>query len=260
MEEKKIFFSYEVMEASEDSQKPTEPGDSEKPVVPTDPEKPVIPEETKKPVNCNHHWKTSIYKATMSKNGSIVTACTICKSEKNRTAIAYPKTITLSNNSYIYNGKKRTPSVIVKNSKGEVINASNYVIYYSKGRKTVGQYTVTITFKGNYSGTVEKTYTITPKGTSVTKITGGKKRFTVKWKKQTKEMSGYQIQYSTKKNFKSSVKTKTITKKKTSANISKLKSKKKYYVRIRTYKTVKVNGKSKKIYSGWSKSKTVKVK
>lgn len=257
---KENIFSYEVMEASEDSQKPTEPGDSEKPVVPTDPEKPVIPEETKKPVNCNHHWKTSIYKATMSKNGSIVTACTICKSEKNRTAIAYPKTITLSNNSYIYNGKKRTPSVIVKNSKGEVINASNYVIYYSKGRKTVGQYTVTITFKGNYSGTVEKTYTITPKGTSVTKITGGKKRFTVKWKKQTKEMSGYQIQYSTKKNFKSSVKTKTITKKKTSANISKLKSKKKYYVRIRTYKTVKVNGKSKKIYSGWSKSKTVKVK
>lgn len=166
----------------------------------------------------------------------------------------------MSNTSYIYNGKKRTPSVIVKNSKGGLINASNYKVRYSGGRKAVGQYTVSISFKGNYSGTVKKSYKIIPKGTSLSKLTGGKKKLTVKWKKQAKEISGYQIQYSTKKNFKSSVKTKNISKKKTSAQISKLKSKKKYYVRIRTYKTVKVNGESKKMYSGWSKSKTAKVK
>ena len=77
------------------------------------------------------------------------------------------------------------------------------------------------------------------------------------WKKQTEETTGYQIQYSTNKNFTSGNKTVNITKNKTtSKSISKLKAKKKYYVRIRTYK--KVNGK--KIYSSWSNSKSVKTK
>ena len=48
--------------------------------------------------------------------------------------------------------------------------------------------------------------------------------------------------------------------KKVKLDVSKLKSKKKYYIRVRTYKTVKVNGKSKKIYSGWSKVKAVTTK
>ena len=48
--------------------------------------------------------------------------------------------------------------------------------------------------------------------------------------------------------------------KKVKLDVTKLKSKKKYYIRIRTYKTVKVNGKSKKIYSGWSKVKAVTTK
>ena len=53
----------------------------------------------------------------------------------------------------------------------------------------------------------------------------------------------------------------TVSKNKTtSKKISKLKAKKKYYVRVRTYKTVKVNGKNTKIYSSWSKAKTVKTK
>ena len=83
-----------------------------------------------------------------------------------------------------------------------------------------------------------------------------KKKMTVKWKKQTKLTTGYQIQYSTSKNFKGA-KTQTITKnKKTSCIIKKLKSKKKYYVRVRTYKKVK----GKKYYSKWSKVKSVKTK
>ena len=54
-----------------------------------------------------------------------------------------------------------------------------------------------------------------------------------------------------------SAKTITVTKNNiVSKNISKLKAKKKYYVRIRTYKTVKVNGKSVKLYSAWSKAKS----
>ena len=84
---------------------------------------------------------------------------------------------------------------------------------------------------------------------------------TVKWKKQTKQTTGYQIQYSTKKKFTSGTKTATIKKNKTtSKKITKLNKNKKYYVRIRTYKTVKVNGKSIKIYSSWSKVKSAKTR
>ena len=71
------------------------------------------------------------------------------------------------------------------------------------------------------------------------------------------QTKGYQIQYSTDSKFKSGNKTVTVNKNSTTKKtISKLKAKKKYYVRIRTYKTVKVNGKSVKLYSAWSKAKS----
>lgn len=74
-------------------------------------------------------------------------------------------------------------------------------------------------------------------------------------------MDGYQIQYSTKGSFKGKTTGLTTAKKSAaSKKISKLKGKKKYYVRIRTYKTVKVNGKKVKLYSDWSAKKSVKTK
>jgi len=96
------------------------------------------------------------------------------------------------------------------------------------------------------------------KTTSVSKLKAGKKCITVIWKKQTKGgIAGYEIQYSTNKSFKKNVKTATIKKAKTtSKKIKKLKSKKKYFVRIRTFKVS--NGE--KVYSRWSKTKSVKVK
>lgn len=99
-----------------------------------------------------------------------------------------------------------------------------------------------------------------PKSTSLLKLTAAKKGFTAKWKKQS-GTTGYQIQYSTSKKFSKGTKTTTIKKSSTvSKKISKLKAKKKYYVRVRTYKTAKINGKTKTLYSGWSKVKTVKTK
>ena len=207
-----------------------------------------------------HIYKTTTSKATTKKNGSVVTKCSVCGTVKSKTTIYYPKTITLSTTSYTYNGKVKKPSVTVKDSKGKKISSKYYTVSYSKGRKNVGQYTVTVKFKGNYSGTVKKTFTIKPKATTISKVTASKKAFTVKWKKQSTQTTGYQIQYSTSSKFKGA-KTVTVSKNKTtSKKISKLKAKKKYYVRVRTYKTVKVNGKNTKIYSSWSKAKTVKTK
>ncbi len=210
-----------------------------------------------------HTYQTTTTKAGTKKNGSIVKKCTVCGSVASKTTIYYPKTITLSRTGYIYNGKVQKPSVTVKDSKGKKLKKGmDYTVSYSGGCKNVGKCTVTIKFKGDYSGTVKKTFTVAPKSTSLSKLTAKKKGFTAKWKKLTSQTTGYEIQYSTNSKFtKKTTKTATVSKNKTtSKSISKLKAKKKYYVRIRTYKTVKVNGKSTKIYSSWSKAKTVTTK
>lgn len=93
--------------------------------------------------------------------------------------------------------------------------------------------------------------------TSITSLSAKDNGFTVKWKKKTK-ITGYQIQYSTSSKFsKKSTKTVKIKKAKTtSKKISDLKSSKKYYVRVRTYK----NSKKKTDYSAWSKKKSITTK
>ena len=97
-----------------------------------------------------------------------------------------------------------------------------------------------------------------PKTTSVVSVSSPKaKQVKVKWKKKSK-VTGYQIQYSTSYKFTKSTTSKLKVKgaKTTSKTIKKLKAGKKYYVRIRTYKTA--DGKTK--YSKWSKYKKVTVK
>ena len=95
-----------------------------------------------------------------------------------------------------------------------------------------------------------------PKSTNTKKIKAAKKAVSVEWKK-VGGVKGYEIQVATDKKFKKNKKTVTIKKQKTTkTTVKKLKAKKKYYVRIRTYKIV--NGK--KVYSSWSKVKTVKTK
>lgn len=100
----------------------------------------------------------------------------------------------------------------------------------------------------------QTTKAYTPKATAIAKLTPAKKAFTVKWKK--KSCTGYQIRYSLKSSMASAKKV-TVKKASTlSKKIRKLKSRKKYYVQVRTYKTVKGT----KYYSRWSKKKAVKTK
>lgn len=167
--------------------------------------------------------------------------------------------ISLSKSEVVYNGKAQTPVVTVFDASGQTVEASNYTATYNSNIN-VGQATITVTGVGKYTGTLTAIFDILPKSTNISKVTATKKGFTVKWKKQKKQVSGYEIQYCANENFKGA-KTATIKKAKTaSAKIKKLKAKKKYYVRIRTYKTVRVIGKSKKFYSGWSQAKVVKIK
>lgn len=209
-------------------------------------------------IGCVHNYQNRITKATLNKNGSIIRKCNKCGNIITSTIIYRPKTINLSKASYTYNKKSRKPSISMWDCNGKVINTSNYSTVYVGGRKNVGQYQVKITFKGNYSGTITKTFKVVPKGTSISKLRGKSKGFTVKWRRQKTQTTGYQIQYSTTKKFRKGIKTITIGKNAVaSKKISKLRKKKRYYVRIRTYKNIKINGQFIKIYSGWSKSKTI---
>ena len=206
---------------------------------------------------CNHERVISkLTKATLSENGKIVKTCSYCNKIISTPTVFYPKSIKISSSAYIYNGKTKKPTVKVVGSNGKTISSSNYIVIYASGRKNVGKHAVKITFKGNYSGTKNLYFTIKPKATSISSLSAGSKKFTVKWKKQSPQVTGYQIQYSTSSKFKSS-KTVTVSNyKTTSKKISKLKDRKKYYVRVRTYKTV---GKT-KYYSSWSKAKSVTTK
>ncbi|MCI8785332.1 MAG: DUF1542 domain-containing protein [Eubacterium sp.] len=108
----------------------------------------------------------------------------------------------------------------------------------------------------NQGGNGSQVSVLTPKGTVIQgKIKAKSKGFTIRWKKQT-GIDGYQIQVSQSKNFKKYIYQKTIKKTKAKITIKKLKDKKKYYVRIRTYKNV--GGQT--LYSGWSKKKSVRLK
>ena len=208
-----------------------------------------------------HTTKQTVTKATPTANGEIVNYCSVCKKTLSTTVIPKASSIKLKATSLTYNGKVRTPKVIVNDRTGKtLVKNTDYTVSYAKGRKYVGKYAVKITFKGKYSGTKTLYFTIKPKATSISSLTAGSKKFTVKWKKQATQTTGYQVQYSTSSKF-SKAKTVTVGKNTTvSKKISKLSGKKKYYVRVRTYKTVKINGKSIRIYSGWSKAKTVTTK
>lgn len=149
------------------------------------------------------------------------------------------------------NAAYRSVSVIVKGTKQDEVKDSKPATKPSESATTPS--TTQPTTKPS---TTKNTETVKPKKTSIKKLSKGKKKFTVTWAKIS-GVKGYQIQYSSDKKFKKNNKSVTVTKQKTTkATVKKLKSKKKYYVRVRTYKTV--NGK--KIYSSWSKVKSVKTK
>ena len=158
----------------------------------------------------------------------------------------------ISNKSYT--GKNITQSITVKYNGKTLKNGTDYTVSYS-GNKNIGTATVKITGKGSYTGTITKTFKINPAKQEIQKLTAKSKAFFVDWA-QKGSATGYEIQYATNSKFTSAKKV-TITNKKTDTKtISKLSGKKKYYVRVRSYTTVKGT----KYYGAWSASKSVTTK
>ena len=158
----------------------------------------------------------------------------------------------------VYTGKAIKPSPTVKIGSKTLKKGTDYTLSYKNNVKC-GKATVTVTGKGNYTGKVTKTFIIKPKKAAVKKLNSPKTRqLKVTIKKSAGGVTGYQVTYSTSKEFTKAT-TKTATVKgvsSTSKTIKKLKKGKTYYVKVRSYKTVG----GKKYYSAYSKVKSVKVK
>ena len=153
-----------------------------------------------------------------------------------------------------FTGKNITQSITVKYNGKTLKNGTDYTVSYSNNKK-IGTATVKIAGKGSYTGTVTKTFKINPAKQEIQKLTAKSKAFFVDWA-QKGSATGYEIQYATNSKFTSAKKV-TITNNKTDkTTVSKLSGKKKYYVRVRSYTTVKGT----KYYGAWSASKSVTTK
>lgn len=165
--------------------------------------------------------------------------------------------ITLTTSAYTYNGTVRTPGVAVVNANGTTLKkGTHYTVTYQSGRKNVGTYKIVVKMIGNYGGTKTLYFKINPVKTTIEKLTPGSKKITINITKQSSQVTGYQLQFSTSKAFTNAV-TKTISSYGTTKyTLSGLSTGKTYYVRVRTYKTVG----EKNYYSGWSAYKYAKAK
>lgn len=216
---------------------------------------------TKSKCDSGHKYTTTVTKATKSSNGKKVTKCSACGYVSKTTTIYKANNIKIGYTSTVYNGSVKTPSVTVKNSKGTVLKkGTDYTLSYPSGRKNVGRYKIMLTLKGNYSGTYYLYFNIVPRSTTIKKIANYSNSFRVYWNTQKTGTSGYQIRYFKSGNMSNSAYKIVSNNSSSSLKISGLSRKTTYYVQIRTYKTVTVDGKSTRLYSSWSKVKAVRTK
>ena len=160
-------------------------------------------------------------------------------------------------NNIVYTGSEiNKPFVAVKYDDTRLKAGTDYDISCNKIIKAIGTYKVTVKGKGRYTGKVNLSFKVIPMGTTFSRVKGGDKRISLKWKKAEK-VSGYIIQYSLKKDFSNKTMLKIKNASTLTKTVKKLKIGKRYYVRIRTYFTDK---KKNTYYSKWSEIETVSVK
>ena len=201
-------------------------------------------------VSYSNNIKVGTAKVTITGKGNYTGSVSKTYSIKNN----FKKATVSGISTKAFTGKNITQSITVKYNGKTLKKGTDYTVSYSNNKK-VGTATVKIAGKGSYTGTVTKTFKINPAKQEIQKLTAKSKAFFVDWA-QKGSATGYEIQYATNSKFTSAKKV-TITNNKTDTKtISKLSGKKKYYVRVRSYTTVKGT----KYYGAWSASKSVTTK
>ena len=201
-------------------------------------------------VSYSNNTKVGTAKVTITGKGNYTGSVSKTYSIKNN----FKKATVSGISTKAFTGKNITQSITVKYNGKTLKNGTDYTVSYSNNKK-IGIATVKIAGKGSYTGTVTKTFKINPAKQEIQKLTAKSKAFFVDWA-QKGSATGYEIQYATNSKFTRAKKV-TITNNKTDkTTISKLSGKKKYYVRVRSYTTVKGT----KYYGAWSASKSVTTK
>lgn len=207
--------------------------------------------------NVNVGTAKAVISGTGMYTGEVTVSFTI---QKGNPAISYKTSITKTYGAKAFSlGAKVTSggsklTYKTSNAKVATVNSKGTVTIKGVGKANI---TITCPASGNYnSRTVTTAITVKPKKQSAgVKVSGSKMKIT--WNKDSR-VSGYQVQYANNKSFNKNCKTITVKKKgKTSYTVKKLKKKTKYYVRVRSYKTVNVNGKQITVNGAWSKAKKV---
>ena len=201
-------------------------------------------------VSYSNNTKVGTAKVTITGKGNYTGSVSKTYSIKNN----FKKATVSGISTKAFTGKNITQSITVKYNGKTLKNGTDYTVSYSNN-KEIGTATVKIAGKGSCTGTITKTFKINPAKQEIQKLTAKSKAFFVDWA-QKGSATGYEIQYATNSKFTSAKKV-TITSNKTDkTTISKLSGKKKYYVRVRSYTTVKGT----KYYGAWSASKSVTTK
>ena len=144
-----------------------------------------------------HDWSNKVTKAKIGSNGKLVATCKVCKATKNE-VIHKINTVKLSETTFVADGTAKTPTVTVKDSQNKKLKKdTDYKLSYSKGRKNVGVYSVTVTFMGNYTGKKTLKFKVLPDKVRALKVKAvGDRKFTLTWDK-VKGAEKYVVYYST---------------------------------------------------------------
>ena len=164
--------------------------------------------------------------------------------DKKAVSKPFVSSCTLSATKYVYDGKVKTPTVIVKNSSGATLkNGTDYTVTYASGRKNIGRYSVKVTYKGNYSGSKTLAFDIVPAATKGIAVAQTANSIKAAWK-AVSGITGYQVAL-----YKGSKLIKSVITSGTNYTFTSLASGTTYKVIVKAYKTV--NGKN-----FWSASKS----
>ena len=205
-----------------------------------------------------HKFTEKITPATTESDGHIVTVCTVCGYINEDKIINKIYNASLDYSSAVYDKYQFSPNVNVVDSSGKsLVQNVDYIYTLPLGRKSVGIYTYDITYLGNYKGTSRLLLFIYPQSPIFKKIVLSKNEAELQWNKITAQNDGYEVQYSTNPHFILDNHYITVNNKNAkSLKLSNLKSKRRYYFRIRSFKNV---NESNVFYSQWSRIGTAKM-
>ncbi len=234
------------------------------------------------PLTLTHPWSQAEPWLTVTrKTGAAPGALTCSVTYDNlavstcRLSLSQKVNVQLSQTVYSYNGRTQRPQARVTNSGGLKLAARNYKTAWAPGRKLPGKYAVQVTPLGSYAGPAQvRTFTIRPQTTrlrSVTRLKRGRRSLRVTWSGRRSGVSGYEVQYSRRKDFRSARLLRAAGWKTRSLKTPTLK-KGTWYVRVRTYYNGKItgagtskdpgmkqNGRSLKVTSSWSSTRAIRI-